>query len=292
VAHGRGALRGRLLRQATTVAVVLSLIAAVAVFVSWRAMPDRYRSTATVSVGPPPSSSSFLRTPTVNLEDPQGFALAPGTRRAALVASHLVADDRQVEFRVTRSSENVYSLQAEAPEASVSATVTRNWVSAVATARRADLRRQIREQQATLNREVVTLDQQLRTVDEALVKLDPVVYKDLLLYDNGVNLGRRPPLVPERGSPRELNLAFERVQLLKKGRATASRAAGLRIAELKPDEITKFIGQTPATHVDQTPPATVPALAGWLAGVVLVLAGAFMTYRLRTRSTRHAARSQ
>ena len=85
--HRRGLVRSRIARQATAVLVVVSLFAGVAVFVSWRAQPDNFRSTATVRLAAPPSraptsTSAPDRLRSCRIRGP--LALAPSTlaRRA------------------------------------------------------------------------------------------------------------------------------------------------------------------------------------------------------------------
>src|SRR5258708_1886728 len=76
--HRRDLVRSRVARQATAVAVVLSLFASAAIVLSWRNTPDRFlgssdrfRSTATLRVARAPSARA---TPTtsraLNLPDP------------------------------------------------------------------------------------------------------------------------------------------------------------------------------------------------------------------------------
>jgi hypothetical protein len=88
--HHRSLLRRRTLRQAAAVAVAATLFVGVAIFVSWRASPDRYRSTATVRVvsygtrwsrPTEPSSSSGTRRSTVRSPRPARTTRLSGSLR-------------------------------------------------------------------------------------------------------------------------------------------------------------------------------------------------------------------
>ena len=117
-AYERGVVRARVLRQATTVAIVLTLIAGIGVFVSFRAAPDRYRTTSAValSTGVP----GFAGDP---------LAIAQGTRRAALHAADVAPSGGQIRLEATRSGKNRLALAVTSPSRAESALVTRKWVA-------------------------------------------------------------------------------------------------------------------------------------------------------------------
>lgn len=289
--HQRELVRTRVLRQATAAAVVLSLFAAVAIFVSWRSLPDRYRSTATVRVAVAAGSTTGSRS--LKLADPRKLALAASTRRAALLAAHLAPADTRVDFRATLNpSRDLLSLEATAPSANESAMVTRRWVSALAGARRADAVRRFRARNLALERRVTALHDQLIRVDTELAKLDPAAYRNTLRYDAPNGVGRypdAPPPVPEQASVRELNLVNERIQLLTELRRAGSEAASTRISAVTDPFVSQLVSQTSAARIDETPAVTVPVLTAWGIGLVLVLTGALLAYRRRTRAMRQVS---
>ena len=136
------------------------------------------------------------------------------------------------------------------------------------------------------------LHRELQKVDAQLVKLMPVVYHGVLRFDapNG-NLGgtsnpNAPPPVPEQGSVHGLNLAFERIQILNQLNQIGEATARHGFSSATPDFGTTLVKIVPAKRIDTTPPATVPALAIWLVGLVMVIGGGALLYRVRTRSTR------
>lgn len=283
VSHRRGLVRAHVARQASAVMVILTLFVGVAVFVSWRTMPYRYRSVATVSVEAP--SIEMTGGLPVKLADPRQLALAPSTRRAALLASAL-PEDARVDFRVTEPHAHLLSFTTTAPTASNATLVARHWVAALARLRNDDARRQIPAAMRALSQRVETLHRELRAVDAKLAKVDPINYGAVLRYDGPTSPPgpKPPPNVPERGSVHELNLAFERIQILEQLKHAGLRGAELRIAAFDPALTTKLLTETPPTRIDQAPPATLPAIAGWFIVVALVLTGAFIVYRRRAQA--------
>jgi hypothetical protein len=291
--HRRGLLRTRTARLATAVAVVVTLFVGVCVFVSWRATPDRYRSTAIVRVGPPNNANTHSAPSaiTTKLADPRTVALAVSTREAALVAAHLSATG--IDFRATAANVGLLSPEATAPSPTQSSTVTSQWVSTLIRARTNEARRLLIAQRHALVLQVTRLHNQLHAIDVQLVKLDPIAYHDLLIYDEpnadlrgSIAPGPVPPPAPEPGSVHELNLAFERIQLRSELTNIGTAAASERFGQLPSPALSLLVHQTPATRVDQTPPATVPALAGWAIALVVVLTAALVSYRVRTRQAR------
>jgi hypothetical protein len=293
LAHRRGLLRTHVLRLATAAVVVVSLFVGAVVFVSWHATPGRYRSAATVSVAALPNADA-RSTPDglpVKLADPGTLALAASTRRAALLASHLASDDTRIDFRATRMASDVFSLTVTAPTAGEATAVTRNWVAALGQARLGDVQQQFAADQRALNRRIVVLRNELHAVDAQLAKLDPLVFGSVFHYDNPQpgGGGRGPIASPSDGaSTREFNLSLERLQLIQQLTQGASKISAIQLANNTPNVTTKLVAQSPTTNVDQTSPATVPALAGWIIAVILVLAGAALAYRIRARSTAQA----
>jgi len=284
-AHRRGRLRTRVVRQAVAVAVAFTLFVGVAFFVSWRNTPARYRSVAAVALAPQ-GTSAFT------LADPVRDALAPATRRATLLAAHLAPDDAHVSFRATSTGPHTISLTATAPSPRESALVTGKWVSVLTTIRRADARRQLIKSRNAVRSHVETLRKQLQAIDAKLAKLDPKTYGSAWKYDatNRAFPPRSstpPPPVPEQGSVKELNLAFERIQLKSQLEKYARQAPGDHFGALAPLTLTQPIGQKPPVRVDATPSATGPALIAWAAGLALILAAAFVIYRRRARAILH-----
>ena len=288
--HRRGRLKRRVARQSIAIAVVLTLFVGVALLVSWRSTPARYRSVAAVAVGP--ANFTAANGATVKLGDPVRTALAAGTRRATLLAAHLAPDDPHVDFRAERTAPNAISLTATAPTSEASALVTREWVSVFATTRKADARRQLIAARQSLTREVATVHEQLLSIDAKLAKLDPKIYGSVRMYDapNGnVRPGPQPggpPPVPEHGTVKELNLVFERIQLKSRLEKLGQVAAAQRFGALAPNVIAAPIGQKAPVRVDATPAATVPALAVWIVGLVVIFAAACFMYRRRARLLR------
>lgn len=144
-------------------------------------------------------------------------------------------------------------------------------------------------QMRALDVRVAKLHRELRRIDGQLATLDPVVYGRLPSYDAprsnfpGTSAPKPPP-VPERGSVHELNLAFERIQILNKLEALGQQASALRTRAAQPELIPTVVSNRSAREVAQTPPATVPALVALSIAVVLISVGAIVLYRRRTRA--------
>ena len=291
--HRRGLVRRGVTRQAIALAVVLSLFASVAIVVSWRKAPDRFRSTATIRVALARSSNTSSTTtyPTLKYSDPRRLALASGTRRAVLLSAHRSPYDTSIDFRAHyNSGRDLLSLVATAPSANESTAVTQKWMSVFVKVRRADAFRARRALNQALNRRLAALHDRLREVESKLKKIDPVYY---------AGLGRIPQILPNGSSARtfdptlhirenatlhELNLVNERVQILALLADLGAEAAKSGPQSLVgPIVVAKPIA--PAVRVDASSPATVPILVGWAIGLVVVLAGAVFVYRRRTRPT-------
>jgi hypothetical protein len=282
VRHGRGLVRSRVTREAVAIAVALSLFASVAVVVSWRNDPDRFRSTTTLRVATASTSTSRV----FPLADPRRLALAADTRHATLASAHL-SDDAPVDFRATFDSKrDLLTLAAVAPSALESRTVTREWVSAFAIARRADAIRVRRALDLALNRQVAALHDRLNKVDAELKKIHPGYYRYLRYhppYGSPFDDGERAPSSPApSASVRESNLFNERVQLLTALARIGAEAARRRMVPLEVPIVAKPIA--PAVRVDTSSPATVPILVGWAIGLLVVLAATILVYRRRVRS--------
>ena len=85
---------------------------------------------------------------------------------------------------------------------------------------------------------------------------------------------------------KELNLAFERIQLRSQLERLGRQTTSMRFPGPTPDVLTRPIRQGPATRIDATPSATVPALVVWVAGLALIIAAAVILYRRRARPLR------
>ncbi len=264
----------------------------------------RYRSTVTIRVAEAPSSpspsipptvTSTTPAPRVTLTDPRRLALLPATRKAALVASRLRPADTGVGFAVSlNAAGDTLGLIVTAPTRAAAQTVARNWAGVVSRGRIADAQNRVRARQHALSVRVTELHRELERVDKQLVTLMPVVYKGVLEFDApGAGLpGRtvnRPPPVPQQGSVKALNLAFERIQLLSSLTESGTQAAQLRIAVVKPDVVATIITQTPAVRVGRAHRSwfTAPtfAAAGLVAGGLALLGAAFWLGR-RSRGLR------
>jgi hypothetical protein len=253
-----------------------------------------YRSTVTVRVGPPPSQRS---TPTtrplgITLADPVHLALASGTRNTALRESHLPSNDPGIDFHATSNAAgDLLSLTVITPTANETTTLARNWALTFVDARKADARRQIIEERHNLTLRVTALRSELLRIDTQLVKLEPGTYKDVLQYDfPGPLPGRRttpPPPVPEQGSVKTLDLAFERIQLLSSLTQSSSRPGDQSLASPTPWVFGSVVSQTPAVEVK--PPHRHSHTSTLLIAVGLLLAGlglAASALWLRRRSRR------
>lgn len=282
--HRRVRVRARVVRQATAVAVVLTLFAGVAVLVSWRNAPVRYRSVTIVTA---PTTSHFGAT-TVTFGDPAQVAISPTTRRATLLAAHLAPDDPHVEFRATRTGKQTVALAATAPTARESAIVTNRWVSELTSFRRASARRQLIAALTSERHQATILRGQLEAIDAKLAKIDPKLYGSAWKYDSqpgsssSTEQQGAPPPVPERGTVAELNLAFERIQLRSAIEKLGFESTRERFGALAPViVITRPIDRKAVTRVDTTPSPAAP-LIGWGAGIGLIVAAAYVVYRRRS----------
>jgi hypothetical protein len=266
-----------------------------------------YRSTATVRIGPAPShpspsSGSTPASPTtaplgVKLTDPVLVALRPEVRDQAIAQSHLRSDDPGIDFQATTDTAgDLLSLIATAPTGSEATTLARNWAAAFVAARIAEATVRIRAAAHNLNSQLTKLHGELQRVDRQLVKLLPATYKNLLHFDSGNNgLGHAtpPPPVPEQGSVKALNLAFERIQLLASISQLGDRVA--RSAGTVPAVYASVVSQTPAAlidppHRDSNTSTTVIAIGLLLGGLVLA-AGAFLLGRRSRRPRVRTAES-
>jgi hypothetical protein len=115
------------------------------------------------------------------------------------------------------------------------------------------------------------------------------MYGDVLKFDAGLNFlgGQPPPPVPEQGGPHALNLAFERIQLIKQLQKAGERDASLRIAAVEPAVFASIVSVSrpvlirPPHHHTNT--LTVLLAVGLLTGGVLLAGSAFWLGRRRRR---------
>jgi hypothetical protein len=279
-AYERGRVRARVIRQATTVAVVLTLIAGVGVFISLRAASDRYRTTSTVAV-----TEGVPGHP----RDPLTIARAPSTQRAALLAAHVPRSESGIRFDATRSGKNRLSLAVTSPSTAESTLVTRQWVAAMTPAMKAYATRELIAQERAVVAKFKALHAELRRVDLKLMKIAPLVYHGVLKFDapNG-SLPRidpnAPAPVPEQGTVGELNLAFLRIQILQQIAHLGEEASTFRFNQRTSNIYARTIGPTSTTRVSHTPRATWITLSGWLVALLLVLIGGVLIYRRRATS--------
>ena len=258
-----------------------------------------YRSTVKVRVGLPPAppttatGSTTTQPVGVKLGNSVQLALASGTRQVALHRSHLGPDEPGIDFRATTDATgDVLSLTAIAPTGSESTTLARNWATAFATARRADARSQLLRSRHNLELRVAQFHNELERVDTQLETLAPATYKDLSQYDpGGIHSAARPKppfTVPEHATPQVLNLAFERVQILRSLRQiTPSASLGHFEGFITPLVIAQIISQSPAVrikppHRDSNTSTTLIAIGLLLAG--LILATSAVLFRRRSRA--------
>jgi hypothetical protein len=277
--HRRGLVRNGVTRQAIAVAVVLTLFASVAMVVSWRNTPSRFRSTTTLRVAPASSSSATPTTKSrpLKLSDPKQVALAAEP------------DHAQVEVTATlNSGRDLLTLAATAPTGSEATAVARAWTSAFIKARRAEAIRALRAADLALMRRIKALHSRLRQLDARLKQIHPGYYR-YLRYNPplGHPFGdgeQGPSSPPASASARELKLYNERVQILAVLADLGAEYARTRISVVEPSMLAKLVTQTPAVRADTSSPATVPILVAWAIGLVILLAGAGLVYRRRTRS--------
>ncbi len=289
LAHRRVEARARVLRQATSVAVVLTLIAGIGILISWRAAPDRYRTTATVAVTQAPSTKAFLAKVGATPPDPLRLAKAPTTRRSTLDAAQIAPNETRIHLRAARTGAERLSLAVTAPTTRESEVVLQRWVAVLGRTRDNHAGAQIVAARRAVSTKIKRLHNELRRVDSKLAKLMPLVYGDVLQYDSpNSRLPNRddpyePPPVPEQGSVEALNLAYRRIELLKEINTAGESLSVIRFAEVVPDT-TKILEQAPTTRVGEVPTATWIALSGWFVALLLVLVGAVAIYR-RSRPT-------
>jgi hypothetical protein len=287
--YQRAHVRARVLRQATTVAIVLTLIAGIGVFISWRAAPERYRTTATVAVTQSPNADTTLlarsmaaadlrQTPT----DPRGLA--------TLLAGHALSDGTRIQFAAKRMANKRLSLAVTARSTSQSSVLTREWIAVLTRVREDGARRQIQVAQAAITAKVRALHLELQRIDAKLAKMDPLIYGGVPRFDApsgnlpGTEPQTPPPPVPEQGSVAELNLAFLRLQILTQVTGAGEAAAQFRFAAIEPETVTRILAPTSTTRVSHTPAATWVALSGWFVALLLVLIGSVFIYRRRASS--------
>jgi hypothetical protein len=300
--HRRGVARRATARHALAVAVVVAMFASVAVIVTWRNTPDRvgvaagsgqrFRSTATIRIAPHPGRDSTATTVSFPLTDADRrtleLALAPGTRRAALIAAHRAPDDSSIDFLAKLNpTRDLLLLTVTAGSAHDAVAVTREWASAFAEARRDNA---IRDLRAAARRFTALLDQ-LNKVNAELVRIDPATFR-------GRNLGFPPrhhftdddlsfPAVPKSAPVGERDLVDQRMQIVSRLADLSADAA--RVSLGQPQVFTTLVEQTPPVRIEAPGKSKVPVLIGGTIGLVILLAGSAFAYRRRARSTRQVA---
>jgi hypothetical protein len=278
-------------------AIGLITCVAVGIFVFGRKHhtdPIRYRSTASVRVAPPvkkdkTSKSSKKNTPTTQpaanivLAEPQRFALNKALTNRALVASHLAAKTSIGFIAKLSSGQDVLSLVVTAPTRFEAQVVARQWSLAFGEQRRADALHKIERTKLALKFRVKQLHDELLSIDAHLVKLMPIVYHGILRYNapngNALTNGGGPPPVPETGSTYALNIANERIQLLKTLGDDGVKLAALQISDVTPNVFATVVGQTPAIRVTHTRATTLPALGGLVGGLLFAFGAALLVDR-------------
>ena len=215
----------------------------------------RYRSTAIVRIAPESSSA----TPDLQLTRPLKLALAPGIRKLALKNSRVGPGGARVAFAASENPQRtVLTLIASAPNGALATSVARSWANAFATAGRLNQRNIALVLVRQVTQQLIKLNRQLATIDADLARLLPAIYRNVLQYDEPTGLssndgGRAtsatgPPPVPEQGTSHELNLAFERIQLLAARSQAEAKRANLRFTSLAPSAI-QVVSMTPATRI-------------------------------------------
>jgi hypothetical protein len=216
----------------------------------------RYRSTATVRIAPESSAA----TPDLSLTRPVRLALSPAVRKLALRHSRVDPRGASVTFVASENvRQSVVTLAATAPTAALATSVARSWANAFATAGRVDQRNAALALVRGVDQQLTTLNRQLATIDTDLARLLPAIYRNVLRYDEPTGPSpddggsaasvKGPPPVPEQGTPHELNLAFERIQLLSARSKAEAKRASLRFNALVPSAI-QVVSLTPATRVE------------------------------------------
>ena len=281
--HRRGRVRSRVVRQATAVAVVLTLFVGVAVLVSWRNAPVRYRSVRTITA---PTTSRVGAT-TLKWSDPAQSHFHPRRARATLLAAHLAPDDPNVEFRATRTGKQTVALAATAPTARESAIVTDKSVSALTSFRRASARPQLLALLLNRRQQAKVLRHQLEGIDAKLAKMDPKVYGSVWKWDSQPrNDSSEPPAGTLPPVPERATVAGAQPRVRTDPTATRAREFGIGIERFgalapTPIVIVEPTGRKAAIRVDTTPSTAAP-LIGWGAEIGLIVAAAYVVYRRRS----------
>ncbi len=272
---------------------------AVGVFVFGRkhhTTPVRYRSLVIVRVAPkvdttPDQKKSGNKNTTTTaqpvnlvLSAPQKFALNRRLRSTALRRNHLNGRSGVNFGTKLDNTETLMTLVCTANTSRQAQKVCSSWGAAFVSARKRAARQEARDNLTNLSKRVEKLHTELRRVDARLVKLMPIVYQGVLRFDapNGNFPGGSqtgPPPVPEQGSIRSLNLAFERVQLLSSLVNSGEKAAALRIAQAQPEVFVAVASQTPATRIAKVRATTLPALGGLFGGLLFALGAALLVDR-------------
>jgi Mrp family chromosome partitioning ATPase len=255
----------------------------------------RYRSILTIRVAPkvdttPGQKKGNKNTTTtaqpVNLvlSTPQKFALQRRITAAALHRNHLSIKSGVNFGTKLDNSETLMSLVVTANTPAAATRVARSWGGVFAQARKKDAKNEAKKNLHNLEHKVTKLHTELRRVDSKLTKLMPIVYSGVLRFDapNGNLPGRSqsgPPPVPEQGSVRALNLAFERIQLLSTLVDSGETAAALRIEQVHPPVFASFSSQAPAARIAKVRATTLPALGGLFGGLIFALGAALLVDR-------------
>lgn len=238
-----------------------------------------YRSTAVVRMAQeaPGTTGPRLRT------DPVQTALDLCDKVVAGV--HPRTDE--IRFEADRNARgDLLSLIVSTPNAEDTAGLARAWANALVAAVRADARRQIIEQQNQLSDRVRRLHEELRGVDTELAQEMPDVYKDVSRVDapSGGPHDTLPP-VPEQGSVRGLNLAFERISILEQLTKSATESSQLRINKVKPALYASAVSVSAPARFPESSGGSGPSAAavatGLLVGAALLAVGSVWLVRRR-----------
>jgi hypothetical protein len=188
---------------------------------------------------------------------------------------------------------DLLSLIVTTPSANDTAALARTWALAFVAARRADAMHQIIHWQQRLSDRVRALHDELRHVDTKLAKLAPRIYGNVLSVDGpSSNLLGRPrntvPSVPQTGSGKIRNLAFERISLLNALSDSATQASRLRITRIKPDAYASVVSVSAPVRFPQpthhSGPSGAVVAIGLLVGGALLAAGSFLLGRRSRRA--------
>lgn len=211
-----------------------------------------------------------------------------------LVSAHPGTDE--IRFEADRNaSGDLLSLIVSTPNVEDTAGLARAWANAFVAAVRADAKRQIIELQNQLSDRVRALHEQLRRVDTQLVKLDPESYHDVLQIDGGGyhfpgRTTHTVPPVPEQGSVKLLNLAFERISILEALSQSGEKYSQLRINKVKPELYASAVSVSvpvrfPASSGGSGQSAVVVAIGLIAGGLVLASGGFWLGRRRRAESS-------